>query len=83
MGLVSASGQFSRFHTAALETRDVLLLGRSGGSCPVSGSFFLVLVVDLVRFLVVDLVMFMGKYKVASRGVRPRLRFLMRSGPIQ
>ena len=32
------------------------------------GSFFLVLVVDLVRFLVVDLVMFMGKYKVASQG---------------
>ena len=57
-----------RFHTAAMETRDVLLLGRSGGSCPVSGSFFLVLVVDLVLFLVVDLVMFMGKYKVASRG---------------
>ena len=48
VGLVSASGQFSRFHTAALETRDVLLLGRSGGSCPVSGSFFLVLVfIDL------------------------------------
>ena len=56
-----------RFHTAAMETRDVLLLGRSGGSCPVSGSFFLVLVVDLVLFLVVDLVMFRGKYKVASQ----------------